>query len=112
MEFLNGGVVGGMVSRALGSLLRFVEFLMRDSETCFEMRPGLVGWVASTPNLAVVGKHAGFEDEVVGGSDHLLLLIRVVGCGRDVHGIVNIFDKDFHWLIHVKIGAHPLVIFL
>ena len=81
MEFLNGGVVGGMVSRALGSLLRFVEFLMRDSETCFEMRPGLVGWVASTPNFAVVGKHSGFEDEVVGGSDHLLLLIRVVGCG-------------------------------
>ena len=70
VEVLHDGVVGGMVSRALGSLLQFAEFLMRDSEICFEMRPGLVGWVASTPHFSVVGEHASFEDEVVGGSDH------------------------------------------
>ena len=44
---------------------------MRDSEIFFEMRSGLVGWVASRPHLSVVGKHARFEDEVVGGSDYL-----------------------------------------
>ena len=36
----------------------------------------------------------------------------VVGCGRDVEGVVNLFDKDFHWLIHVVIGSHPLVVVL
>ena len=66
---------------------------MRDSEICFEMRPGLVGWVASTPHFTVVGDYAGFEDEVVGGSDHLLRLIRVVGCGRDVHSVVNVLIR-------------------
>ena len=31
VEVLHAGVVGKMVSRALGSLLQFTEFLMRDS---------------------------------------------------------------------------------
>ena len=54
VEVLHGGVVVRMISCALGSLLQFMEFLMRDSEICFEVRPGLVGWVASTPHFAVV----------------------------------------------------------
>ena len=72
MEVLHGGVVGGIVSRALGSLLQSAEFLMHDSEICFEMRPGFVGWVALTPHFAVIGEHAGFEDKILGGRDHLL----------------------------------------
>ena len=70
-EVLHGGVVGGMVSRALGSLMRFAEFLICDSGICFEMRSDLVIWVASTPHFAVIGEHTRFEDEVVGSRDHL-----------------------------------------
>ena len=51
MEVLHGGVVGGMVSRALGSMLQSAEFLMRDSEIFFEMQPGLVGLVVLTPHF-------------------------------------------------------------
>ena len=112
VEVLHGGIVGGMVYRALGSLLRFVQLLIGIGEMFFRMRPGLIGWVAAAPHFSVVGEHAGFEYEVVRGGDQFLCQIMIFGGGRNVHGVINFLNEDLHRLIHVVIGAHPLVIFL
>ena len=76
------------------------------------MRPGLIGWVAAAPHFAFMGEHAGFEDEVVGDGGQFLQRIRIVGESHNVHGVVYLLYEGLHKLIHVVIGAHPLVIFL
>ena len=101
-----------MEACALVSLLLSTQFLMGKVEICFKMQPGLIGWVAVVPHFAVVGKHTGFEDEVVGGGDHLLRQIWIVGGGCNVHDVVDLINENLHRLIHVVIGAHLLVIFL
>ena len=50
LEFLNGDIVGGMLSRALGSLLQYVQFLMGNCEILFLMSPGLIGWIVAAPH--------------------------------------------------------------
>ena len=38
--------------------------------------------------------------------------MRIFCGGCNVHGVVNLLDEDLHWLIHIVIGAHRLVIVL
>ena len=112
VEVLHGVIVDIMISRVLVILLHFEQFLMGNGEIYFKMRPGLIVWVAAAPIFSVVGEHGGFEDEVLGGGDHFLRQIHIVGSGHNVHGIADLLNEDLHRLIYVVIGTHPLVIVL
>ena len=53
-----GGVlanmIGGVLAITRGGGLRFAQFLMSGGKGGFELGPGLVGWIPSLPNLAIV----------------------------------------------------------
>ena len=47
-------MVGGVVAGARGGGLRLAQFLMGGGKNVFELGPGLVSWVPSFTQLAIV----------------------------------------------------------
>ena len=83
---------------------------MGHGKVCLELLPSFVAGGLSPPQLAIFRKHACFENQVVGGGSNLFGWLWVISRSCHIDCVVNLFDENLHWLVHIIIRAHALFI--
>ena len=79
-------------------------------EVCHKFLPSFFARGSSPPQLAIVRKHACFENQVVGSGNNLFEQVWVIGRSCHINCVVDLFDENLQRLVHIIIRAHALVV--
>ena len=83
---------------------------MGHGEVGLKVQPSFVASDLSPPQVVIVHEHDCFENKVVGDGNNLFDQVWVIGRSHRINCDVNLFDENLHWLVHIVICAHALVV--